>query len=494
MTTPPKNPPCDDASDGAAREALSEQRECDASERQGWWSRPCGARDVLKISAPLVISTASWSIMHFCDRMFLFWHSTEATAAAMPAGMLHFAAVCLPLNIATYVNTFVAQYEGAGRRHRVGQVVWQGFRIGLYAVPLYLAANPLAPLMFRLAGHEGEIAALETLYFQVLNFGAGAGIMAGALSGFFTGRGSTRVVMAVDTLASAINVVLDYVWIFGHAGFPALGIEGAGWATVAAQWFRLAAYLLLMMNRRWRKPYGLLAGRRLDAPLMRRLLRYGGPNGLQVFVEVVAFAIFLMVVGRLGPEAMAATTVAFNVNALAWVPLLGLGIGLSALVGQQLGRDRPDLAARATWTAFAIAQGYLCTAAVLYVAWPDVFLIGHAAGTEPERFTALRELTVVLLRFVAAYSLLDAMNVIFAAALKGAGDTRFILITNLVLSPLPVVASWAGVAVWGLGLAWCWWIVTAWVCLLALAFFGRFLQGRWRALRVIEPHLDDEAA
>ena len=194
------------------------------------------------------------------------------------------------------------------------------------------------------------------------------------------------------------------------------------------------------------------------------------------------------------PEAMAATTVAFNVNALAWVPLLGLGMGLSALVGQQLGRDRPDLAARATWTAFAIAQVYLCTAAVFYVAWPDVFLIGHAAGTEPERFATLRELTVVLLRFVAAYSLLDAMNVVFAAALKGAGDTRFILITNLVLSPLPVAASWAGVAMWGWGLAWCWWIVTAWVCLLALAFLGRFLQGRWRAMRVIEPHLDDEAA
>lgn len=486
MTMPPNTPAIDDS----AAEAVSDR----ATRRRGWWSRPCGARDVLEMSLPLVISTASWSVMHFCDRMFLFWHSTAATAAAMPAGMLHFAAICLPLNIATYVSTFVAQYEGAGRRPRVGRIVWQGFRIGLYATPLYLATNPLVPLAFQLAGHEGEIAALETSYFQVLNFGAGAGIMAGALSAFFTGRGSTRVVMAVDTLASVVNIVLDYCWIFGHAGFPALGIEGAGWATVTAQWFRVVAYLGLMMRPRWREPYGLVAGRRFDGPLMRRLFRYGGPNGLQVFVEVVAFAVFLLVVGRLGPDAMAATTVAFNVNALAWVPLLGLGIGLSAIVGQQLGRDRPDLAARATWTTFVIAQVYLCTAAVFYVAWPDVFLVGHAAGTDPQRFAALRALTVVLLRFVAAYSLLDAMNVVFAATLRGAGDTRYILWTNLALSPLPVLASWAGVVHWGLGLYWCWGIVTAWVCLLALAFFGRFLQGHWRAMRVIEPHLDDVAA
>lgn len=78
---------------------------------------------MLALALPLVISTASWTVMNFADRMFLLWSSTEAMAAAMPAGMLYFTMVCFPLGVAVYVNTFVAQYEGAGCPERIGAVV-----------------------------------------------------------------------------------------------------------------------------------------------------------------------------------------------------------------------------------------------------------------------------------------------------------------------------------------------------------------------------------
>ena len=120
---------------------------------ENWWSRRCGGREVLALALPLVISMGSWSLMHFVDRMFLLWHSTPAMAAVMPAGMLSFTVVCFPLGVAMYVNTFVAQYEGARRPERIGAVVWQGMRVGIYAMPLFLATIPLAPAVFRLAGH-----------------------------------------------------------------------------------------------------------------------------------------------------------------------------------------------------------------------------------------------------------------------------------------------------------------------------------------------------
>ena len=98
------------------------------------------------------------------------------------------------------------------------------------------------------------------------------------------------------------------------------------------------------MLPRYRRPYQLWTGRRFNAAIFRRLLRYGGPNGLQMLVEIAGFTVFLLLVGTLGPEAMAATTLAFNVNTLAFVPMLGLGIALSTMVGQQLGRNNPQLA------------------------------------------------------------------------------------------------------------------------------------------------------
>ena len=458
-----------------------------------WWTRPCGGRDVMRLALPLVVSTASWTVMHFVDRMFLLWHSTREMAAAMPAGLLHFTVICFPLGIAAYVNTFVAQYDGAGRPERIGLAIWQGVRVGLAATVLMVATIPLAPFFFTLVGHDPQVLCLEVIYYQVLCFGGGAAVIAAALSSFFTGRGQTRVVMMVDVAAALLNVALDYAWIFGHWGFPPLGIEGAAWATVVSQWFRVLLYWRLMDRPAHRLEYQLVSGRRFDPALFRRLLHFGGPNGLQMLVEVSAFTIFILLVGRLGQDAMAATTLAFNVNSVAFVPMLGLGIAVSTMVGQQLGRGHPDLAARATRTSFWMALVYMGTMALLYVAAPDLFLMGHASGTEPEEFTRLRDVTVVLLRFVAAYCLFDAMNLIFVSAIKGAGDTRFILMTTFIVSPLAVLAGWWGITYRGWGLIWCWTVITAWICVLGLVYWGRFLQGRWRQMRVIEPEPDEPA-
>ena len=455
-----------------------------------WWTRPCGGRDVLRLAVPLVISTVSWTIMNFIDRMFLLWYSLPAFAAAMPAGMLHFTLLCFPLGVATYVNTFVAQYHGADRPERIGSAVWQAVRIGLFATPLAIAVIPLAPFLFKMAGHEPEVLWQEVTYFQTLTFGAGATIIAAAMAAFFTGRGETRVVMYVDCSAAVLNIVLDALWIFGRAGFPEMGIEGAAWATVVSQWLKVLVYWRLMMRSDVRSKYALDSGRRFDPQLMWRLWRYGGPNGLQLFVDIAAVSVFILLMGSLGKEVMAATTLAFNVNSMAFVPIIGLGIAVSTIVGQQLGRDRADLAARATWTTFIIAIGYTGFMALLYVSVPDLFLMGHARGADPAEFGRLREMVVVFLRFVAAYCMFDATAIVFVSAIKGAGDTRFILMTTFCTSPLPVLAAWIGVAWFGLGILWCWVVITAWICLMGMIYLARFLGGRWRTMRVIEPQVD----
>jgi MATE family multidrug resistance protein len=456
---------------------------------KNWWTRPCGGREVFQLAIPLVISTASWTIMNFIDRMYLLWYSTDAMAAAMPAGMVHFALICFPLGIASYVTTFVAQYHGAGHPERIGSVVWQGARVGLFTFPLYLAMVPLSPWLFRIVGHDANLAGLEALYFQTALFGAAAEIIAASMAAFFTGLGRTRTVMIVDMSAALINVALDYAWIFGRFGLPEAGIEGAAWATVVALWFRVFAYAGWMMLPKYRIPYHIWTGRRFNASLFRRLLRFGGPNGLQMLIEVAGFTLFILLVGNLGADAMAATSLAFNVNMLAFVPMLGLGLALSTIVGKQLGRNNPELATRATWTAFVMAELYMVTMAAIYVFLPDVILWGHAAGTSPEKFAHLRATTIVLLRFIAAYCLFDAMNVIFVGTLKGAGDTRFILTTSVWVTPLPLLATWFGIHYFDGGLMWCWWVVTAWICLLGVIYISRFWQGHWRHMRVIEREL-----
>ena len=101
--------------------------------------------------------------------------------------------------------------------------------------------------------------------------------------------------------------------------------------------------------------------------LLRRVLKFGGPSGFQLFFETIAFTAFLFLMGRLGQTALAATTIAFSVNSFAFVPILGLGIAVTTLVGQQLGRNDPPLAERATWVAFLLGGLYVGTMALLYL-------------------------------------------------------------------------------------------------------------------------------
>lgn len=454
-----------------------------------FWHRPAGAHEVLALAVPLVISTSSWTLMHFIDRLFLLWYSPTALAAALPAGMASFAVESFFLGIAMYVNTFVAQYYGADRHGRIGLAVWQGVALALVATPLMLLMIPAAPAVFNFIGHESAVRQQEIVYFQVLAFGGGGMVISAATSSFFTGRGKVLTVMVVDSLSAALNIVLDYLWIFGYAGFPEWGIAGAAWATVAALWFKTAVYLVLILQKKYRDQYGIISGFRFDRELFARLIRYGFPSGMQFLLEVGAFTGFLMMVGRLGERELAATNLAFNVNTVAFIPMFGVGTAVATLVGQRLGENRPDLAARGTWTAFWLSSVYTGVMTLLYFFTPQLFLFAHEAGMTPKQaaeFEELRDLVYFLLRFVAAYCVFDMMNMVFVGALKGAGDTRFILYTTLIMAGVPVLVTWAGLRYFDGGLFWCWLVITFWVSGIGLIYFGRFVQGRWREIRVIE--------
>ena len=307
------------------------------------------------------------------------------------------------------------------------------------------------------------------LFFQTAALGAGAEVMATAMAAFFTGRGVTWIVMVVDSSASALNVVLDYALIFGHFGLPSLGIEGAALATVISLWWRVVVYAALILLPRYRR-YGIWSGRRFNAPLFRRLLRYGGPSGLQMLVEIAGFTLFLLVVGTLGERAMAATTLAFNFNTLAFVPMLGLGIALGALVGQQLGRNNPDMAARATWTSLNMAIGYMGTMALVYVLLPDALLFFHSRGRSASRLRRASEHHRNSASVCRRLLFVRRHECGVRRRIEGAGDTRFIMIVSLLLTPLPVGAAWAGIHYFHGGLIWCWIVITVWVCVSGLIY------------------------
>ncbi|MCA9186836.1 MAG: MATE family efflux transporter [Pirellulaceae bacterium] len=458
------------------------------SEKVSWWARPAGGREVMMVALPLVVSSISWTVMTFVDRIFLKWVSGTAMSAAFAASTLWFAALCLPLGICSYANTFVSQYYGDRQLKRIGPSVWQAAWIAGLSAPFLLAMIPIAPLLFTLSQGDQPLHAAETRYFQILCTGGPALLLAQAFSSFYSGRGLTTIPMVIDAIFALVNLALDFVMIFGHWGLPAMGIDGAGWATVMSLWLKAFTYMLMILNRKHQETYGTRDGIRWDGPLLRRLLFYGGPSGLQMLLDVMGFTAFVLIVARIGPIENEATSMAFSISTLAFMPIWGLGMGAAILVGQRLGEGRDDLAARATWNTLALAIGYMAVISLSYILIPNVFLAGFFAqvDTDPIHQESVRILSIQLLRFVAAYNLLDATLMVFVNAIKGAGDTQFVLLISLIMGVTLAVATWLGVEVLQLGVFGCWMIITAWVWTLGVIFLLRFLQGSWRSMRVIE--------
>jgi MATE family multidrug resistance protein len=419
--------------------------------------------------------------------MFLAWYSPDTIAAAMPAGMLNFSMVSIFMGTAGYVSTFVAQYFGAQRYHRIGPALWQGVYMSLIGGLFILVAIPFAGPIFRLVGHSPQVQQHEVEYFRILCLGSFFYIASYALSGFFSGRGKTWPVMWVNVLTTIVNLTLDYALIFGHWGFPEMGIKGAGIATVTAGAFSFFLFLAILAGGSTNRAYHTLKGWRLNRELFMRLVRYGFPSGVQFFLEMTGFTGFILVVGRLGTASLAATNIAFNINTLAFMPMIGFGIAISVLVGQYLGADKTDLAQSAAYSGFHLTLAYMLAIGAAYVLVPDIFVAPFAHQADPQRFGEIYRFSVILLRFVAVYSIFDAMNIIFCSAIKGAGDTRYVMYVTVLLSVFVLILPvYVVIEVLEFGLMFAWVMATAYVTLLGVTFYLRFLGGKWKAMRVIE--------
>ena len=185
---------------------------------------------------------------------------------------------------------------------------------------------------------------------------------------------------------------------------------------------------------------------------------------------------------------------AFNINSLAFMPLIGCGIAVSTMVGQCLGRDDPQAAEYCTWTGFHIALVYMGAMSISYLAIPELFLAPFGFRAHDADFVAAHEMAVTLLRVVAAYCIFDAGYMIFTAALKGAGDTRFVMWLSIPLAwAIMVVPSFVVLTYFDGGLYLLWGFVCIYICVMSIVFYLRFRTGRWKSMRVIENTAIDTA-
>jgi MATE family multidrug resistance protein len=442
-------------------------------------------RALLRIAVPLIITSASFTVQNFCDRMFLAWYSPETLQAAVPAGILFFTLVCGFMSTAAFANSLVAQYYGNNDLRSCSRSVAQAILLALFSFPLILLLIPVGRWMLTISGHPPAVMAAEKTYLTILLAGGLFLPLSSAVSSFFSGRGLTRIIMVCALIGTAVNLVLNRVLIFGDGPFPEMGIAGAALASVISGFISPVIMLVLYFSKKNVRLYNTRKLFYFDAPLFRRLLRFGIPAGIHMALDIGAFSLFVMLVGRLGETAFMAANIALSVNMIAFMPSVGIGQAAGTLVGQHMGRRDVDGAYRVGWKAVHIGWIYTTCAALTFVLMPEVYIRLFARGDVP--MDQIFSLARTLLAFAAGWGLMDATNLILSGALRGTGDTHFVMWYETSMAWFFfAVGELLIVLVFKLGViaAWAWALI--YICLLAVGMIARFRSKRWQWIELIE--------
>jgi MATE family multidrug resistance protein len=338
---------------------------------------------------------------------------------------------------------------------------------------------------FFLAGHGPRQVQLEFSYFRILMGGSLLFLVQGVLTGYFVGVGRTRVVMTASVLGILVNVPLTWILTFGHLGAPRMGIEGAALGTLGgaffivailgASYFRSPAYRENRGRGRWRP--------RRD--LMVRLLRYGTPVGVELFVNVFAFNVFVLLMQSYGASVAAAVTITFNWDLVAFIPMLGVGAAVTSLAGQRVGAGDIPGARRAAYLGLRIAWTWAGLMMVVFVAGAPglvhVFSRGFGAGDE-----SILPLARTLLRLAALYTMADATQVVFSGALRGAGDTKWVMIISGILHWVMAIGAFVFIRVLAVPPVGVWLLFIGFVVSMSAAMLIRYRRGAWERMRLVE--------
>ena len=455
--------------------------------RKRHFDGPGGILELLPIAIPMFFSTMFDMLMMFIDRLFLSHVGVVHQAAAMTGGITSWMVVSFFVGIVGYNSTLTAQYYGAGQKYNCVRMVKQSLWCAIVSYPLILLVDCLVNASPVFSGHSELEQTLERRYFWYMAFGSVNALMRFVFGGFFTGIGKTKVLMLANTVALFVNVVANWVLIFGHLGCPELGFDGAAIGTImsgaAAAITLMAVYWRTRLHPEWeggRKPP------MFESDKLFKLIRYGLPQGGENVLSMVCFVFLVSSFHSYGDDMAAATTIAFNWDSFSFHPLLGVQVAVSTLVGQAMGAGVPERAVRVAHSGFKVALAYAgfmlllflsCTGALVGVFTPE------SSGLD---YGQVREYAIPMLRLAGLYLLTDALLIIASGALRGAGDTLWCMLIHFLNNVLMTLVIMLCVYILKLKPLQVWLCFVIMGVLSSAMFIVRYKMGRWKSLRIIE--------
>jgi MATE family multidrug resistance protein len=336
------------------------------------------------------------------------------------------------IGLTGYTTPLVAQYFGAEQEKKCAVVVTQAIIISVVAYPIMLAFIPIGHWLFNIVGHSQEQQELAQVYFDILMLGTLLAIVRNSLNGFFCGIGRTRIVMISSLTTMSINVAVNYMLILGKGGFPVMGIRGAAIGTIIGSTSGLMVVIVgYILYHKCHRKFEISRSLRFDWLIMKKLLRFGYPGGLEFFFNLMAFDLIVLLFHSYSLEVAASVTIALNWDLASFIPLIGVNIGVTSLVGRYMGAGLPDHAHRTTKSGLILVSVYAVFMLGLFVLFPQPLVSLFLSEAETEKnFSGLAEYMV---RMIAVYVIADGFALVYSGALRGSGDTFWAMVISVSL-------------------------------------------------------------
>ena len=432
----------------------------------------------------MVLSQASETVNLFVDRIFLSQLGKLYISGAMSGGLTTFNIMSLFIGIIGYVNAVVAQNDGAGNKQNCARATAQSIRLAFISWPLLILMIPLVKMFFESLGHLPELVELEMTYLRILIYGSILGLVRHALAGFFIGLGRTRVVMLANIAGMLVNIPANWILIFGKFGLPAMGIAGAAIGTLLGGFTITIILLVVYFSRKYRKEFGTARELGFNKRLAKILLKFGTPAGIETFLNVAAFNFFVQLMYSYGPDTAAAVTIAFNYDMVAFIPMMGLGFAATTLTGRYVGARNIPGAERATRLIMMVTWSFASLLVLLFVFGARPLVNVFASGLEGGGID-VAPMARTMLRLAAIYTLADATQLILAGALRGAGDTKFVMRLSVILHWIFAGGAWYAIKVAVITPVSMWIIFIGFVITLGIAMYLRYRFGKWRGMSLV---------
>jgi putative MATE family efflux protein len=434
---------------------------------------------IWSLAWPVIITMLSESLVGLVDMLFVS-RLGASSVAAVGVGAQILGAVSVTMTaVGTGTLALVARYVGARRPAEAERVMGQSIIIAavlaaLAIVPVIAFAAPLVAAF----GVEPHVVELGAGFVRLVMLSIPASAVIFVVASGLRGAGDTRTPLLVGLTVNVLNVAGNYVFIFGKLGFPALGVRGSGLATALAFTVGMAFALVLLAfgKLRLRLDWGDL---KLHGETIRRVLAIGTPAAAEQLLMQIGFFIYLLFAARYGTDAIAAYFIGVRILALSFLPGFGFAAAAAALVGQNLGAGYPKRAESSGWHATWMSVALMSTTGVA------IFLLAEPIAHLFVDTPAVVAGTVSFIYMLAASQPLMAMDFTLGGALRGAGDTRFPLLTVVIaFYGFRLGFAWLVVSVLNLSLTWLWAALIGDYVARATLKAWRFKRGAWQAIAV----------